>query len=99
MVLERLQAGPAPQETAEAAMRLIRDMYPICRSITGDGVRRTLDLVEQWIPLARTEVPSGTTAFDWEIPREWNIRDAWIADASGRRVVDFHEHNLHVVSY
>lgn len=99
MVLERLQAGPAPQEAAEAAMRLIRDMYPICRSITGDGVRRTLDLVEQWIPLARTEVPSGTPAFDWEIPREWNIRDAWIADASGRRVVDFREHNLHVVNY
>jgi aminopeptidase-like protein len=99
MGIERLQAGPAPHEAAEAAMSLIRQMYPICRSITGDGVRRTLDLVAQWLPLERTEVPSGTPAFDWEIPREWNIREAWIAGPDGNRVVDFSEHNLHVVNY
>ncbi|MCC7059284.1 MAG: DUF4910 domain-containing protein, partial [Burkholderiaceae bacterium] len=99
MSLEQLQAGTAPHEAAEAAMQLIREMYPICRSITGNGVRRTLDLVGQRIPLARTEVASGTPVFDWEIPPEWNIRDAWIADANGRRVVDFREHNLHVVNY
>jgi aminopeptidase-like protein len=74
-------------------------MYPICRSITGDGVRQTLDLVQQWIPLERTEVPSGTAALDWEIPNEWNIRDAYIADKEGHRIVDFRAHSLHVVSY
>jgi aminopeptidase-like protein len=99
MLLERLQAGTGSHEAAAAAMELIRQMYPICRSITGDGVRHTLDLVEEAIPLRRTEVPSGTPVFDWEIPREWNIRDAWIAEPGGRRVVDFREHNLHVVNY
>lgn len=74
-------------------------MYPICRSITGDGVRQTLDLVQQWIPLDRTEVPSGAAVFDWEIPNEWNIRDAYIADEHGQRVVDFRDHSLHVVNY
>lgn len=75
------------------------EAYPLCRSITGDGVRRTLDLVERWAPLERIEVPTGTPAYDWEVPREWNIRDAYLADASGRRIVDFKAHNLHVVSY
>lgn len=74
-------------------------MYPICRSITGGGVRKTLDLVQQWIPLERMELATGTPLFDWEVPNEWNIQDAYIADASGRRIVDFKSHNLHVVNY
>jgi aminopeptidase-like protein len=78
---------------------LVRELYPLCRSITGPGTRATLDIVERYIPLQRTEVPTGQKIFDWEIPREWSIRDAWIADASGRRVVDFRAHNLHVVNY
>lgn len=99
MVLQELQRDPASREAAGEALALMASMYPICRSITGDGVRRTLDLVEQVVPLERTEVPTGTPAFDWEIPPEWNVRDAYIADASGRRVVDFRAHNLHLVSY
>ncbi len=99
MLLQGLQASAASRAAANAAMALIGEMYPICRSLTGDGVRRTLDLVERWIPLERTEVPSGTPVFDWEIPQEWNIRDAWIADPAGRRVVDFRAHTLHVVGY
>jgi aminopeptidase-like protein len=77
----------------------MEDLYPICRSITGDGVRQTLRAVGQRIPLEVVEVPSGTPAFDWEVPREWNIREAWIEDPAGRRIVDLRRHSLHVVSY
>jgi aminopeptidase-like protein len=78
---------------------LIREAYPICRSITGDGVRRTLAMIRERIPLEIREVPTGTPVFDWTVPREWNIRDAWIKDPSGRKVVDFQECNLHVLNY
>jgi aminopeptidase-like protein len=77
----------------------MEELYPICRSITGDGVRRTLDHMEKRISLERTEVPTGTKVFDWEIPNEWNIQDAYVADLQGRRVVDFRENNLHVLNY
>lgn len=80
-------------------MPLVEALYPICRSITGDGVRQTLALVEDWIPLTIHEVPSGEAAFDWTVPDEWNIREAWIEDEAGRRVVDFADSNLHVLNY
>jgi aminopeptidase-like protein len=78
---------------------LIEELYPICRSITGNGVRDTLSIIGREIPIEVTEVPTGTKVLDWTVPREWNIRDAWIKDRNGNRVVDFHECNLHVVSY
>jgi len=77
----------------------IRRLYPICRSITGDGVRETLRLIAEEIELEVREIPSGTPVFDWTVPNEWNIRDAYIADARGERVVDFRASNLHVVNY
>jgi aminopeptidase-like protein len=74
-------------------------LYPICRSITGNGVRATLRAVSERIPLTVHEVPSGTRVFDWEVPLEWNIEDASVRDPDGRRVVDFQAHNLHLMSY
>lgn len=74
-------------------------LYPICRSITGAGVRQTLRIIGEKIPLEIHEVSSGTTVFDWEVPLEWNIEDACVLDRHGRRVVDFQAHNLHIVSY
>ena len=78
---------------------LMERLYPICRSLTGDGVRETLDLIEEQIPLERTEVPSGTQVYDWTLPREWNIREAWLAGPDGERIVDFADSNLHVLGY
>ena len=98
MLLNALQERAGSLEAARRATDLIGLMYPICRGITGDGVRRTLDIVERLTPLDRVEVPTGTQVFDWEVPREWNVCDAYIADADGRRVVDFRAHSLHVVN-
>jgi aminopeptidase-like protein len=78
---------------------LIEELYPICRSITGNGVRQTLDRIGQRVPLQIHEVPSGTQVFDWTVPREWNIEEAFIEDADGNRLIDFANHNLHVVNY
>ena len=80
-------------------MELIREAFPICRSITGDGVRSTLSMIQRRIPLAVEEVATGTPVFDWTVPKEWNVRDAWIKDSSGRKVVDFQESNLHLLGY
>jgi aminopeptidase-like protein len=97
--MERLTATLSPTDAGRRMHDLAADLYPICRSITGDGVRETLARVAEEIPLEVHEVPSGTAVFDWTVPKEWNIREAWIADSTGRRVVDFADCNLHVMSY
>ena len=78
---------------------LVERLYPLCRSITGDGVRATLDIVGEYVPLEVHEVPTGTQVLDWTVPQEWNIRDAYIADSAGNRVVDFAASSLHVLGY
>jgi aminopeptidase-like protein len=75
------------------------ELYPICRSITGDGLRQTLALIQNRIPLQTYEVPTATPVFDWKVPKEWNVVDAYLKDVSGRRIVDFLESNLHVMNY
>jgi aminopeptidase-like protein len=99
VILEQLQTGDASDALAAEALQLMQRLYPICRSITGDGVRRTLDIIGAQIPLAISEVASGTPVFDWEVPDEWNVREAWIEDPAGRRVVDLRDHTLHLMSY
>ena len=79
--------------------KFIRTLYPICRSITGAGLRETLNQIAEHIPLQIREVSTGTEVFDWTVPKEWNIRDAYIKNLAGERIVDFRKSNLHVVSY
>ncbi len=83
----------------EEMYQLISEMYPICRSITGDGVRKTLDIIKKHIPLTVNEVPSGTKVFDWIVPKEWNIKDAYIKNSKGEKIIDLKKSNLHVLNY
>jgi aminopeptidase-like protein len=100
--MTRAEDGEAPREAPADGARMLRwaeELYPICRSITGTGTRQSLSIVARHIPLALKEVPSGTPVLDWTVPREWNIRGAYIARLDGTRVVDFAQNNLHVVQY
>src|SRR5438874_878703 len=83
--LDELLALPAMEDSGRRMYELIGDLYPICRSITGDGFRATLARIREHIPLDVHEVPSGTLVFDWVVPREWTIRDAWIKDERGQK--------------
>jgi len=94
-----LETSPNLEEMGEQAYRLIAELYPLSRSITGEGVRQTLAILQRHIPLTVQEVPTGTRVFDWTVPKEWAIRDAYIKNARGERIVDFRKSNLHVVSY
>jgi aminopeptidase-like protein len=99
MSLDDLRQRLFMEGVGEKMHALIADLYPICRSITGDGFRLTLNRLREHIPLDVREVPSGTAVFDWTVPREWNIRDAYVKNSRGERVIDFQQSNLHVVGY
>ncbi len=88
-----------PVETGHELHCFVADLYPICRSITGDGIRDTLKRIQKLIPLQIFEVESGTQVFDWTIPQEWNIREAYLNGPDGKRVVDFRQCSLHVLNY
>ena len=89
----------APAGVGAELYALVEELYPIPRSLTGDGVRATLDVIARTAPLEQVEVPTGTRVLDWEIPKEWNVREAFVADSSGRRVIDFRSSPLHLVGY
>src|SRR5947199_2457198 len=88
-----------PETIGAEAYELMRRLYPLCRSLTGSGVRATFDVLEEQIALERTEIATGTQVLDWTVPDEWNIHDAFIATTEGKRIVDFRRSSLHVVSY
>lgn len=98
-------ARPVEADAGEAEQpglfmhRLMTQLFPICRSITGDGVRETLRIILTHIPLTIVEVPSGTKAFDWNVPKEWNVREAFVRDPLGKKIIDFKKNNLHVLGY
>lgn len=89
----------AQSRAGESMMTLMRDLYPLPRSITGPGVRSTLARVGERVPVATTEVPTGTQVFDWTVPQEWSIDDAYLEHESGQRFADFSASNLHVMAY
>lgn len=87
------------KETGKRMYKLIERLFPLCRSITGDGVRETLRIIQKHIPIKMYEVPTGTKVLDWTVPKEWNIKDAYVMNARGEKVIDFKKNNLHVVGY
>jgi aminopeptidase-like protein len=97
--LADVRASIDPAAVGAQLHALVAELYPICRSITGEGLRRSLSILQRSVALQVREVPSGTQVFDWTVPKEWNIRDAYVKNMRGERVIDFHESNLHLVSY
>lgn len=87
------------EDAGRTMYRFVADLYPLCRSITGEGVRETLRRIGRRIPLAIRDVPTGTRVFDWTVPKEWTIRDAYVRNSRGEVVIDFKDSNLHVVGY
>ena len=86
--------------SGEYIYEIAERIFPICRSITGNGVRETLRIIREYVPeLKIVEVPSGTQVFDWTVPKEWNIKDAYIENQDGERIIDFKNNNLHVLGY
>jgi len=87
------------QNVGEKAFDLAQELFPICRSITGQGVRNTLAIIQKHIPIQIHEVPTGTEVFDWTVPKEWNIKEAWIKNPKGEKIIDFLTNNLHLLNY
>ena len=92
-------SGISSAETEQLADAMLRRLFPLTRSLTGEGNRKTLEILGEIVPLRLHEIPSGSRSYDWVVPPEWRIREAWIKDMQGQVVVDFTESNLHVVNY
>ena len=88
------------QDVGEYTHALAKRLWPIARSITGEGVRETLSIIAEHLPALEVfEVPSGTPCFDWTVPNEWHVREAWIKTPNGDKIADFSKNNLHLVGY
>jgi aminopeptidase-like protein len=96
---ENLKTGINIHENGREMYHLMSELFPICRSITGNGVRKTLNILKRHIPLTVHEVPTGTHVFDWTVPKEWNITTAFVKNSKGEKIIDFMENNLHVLNY
>ena len=99
MKIEKLEKKIVGPKIANELYELMEELYPICRSITGNGVRKTLKILKKKIPLKIIEVPTGTKVFDWKIPLEWNIKDAYVKNSQGKRIIDFKKSNIHLLNY
>jgi len=99
MTIADLRATLDVNSLGQQMYQLIAELYPVCRSITGDGLRLSLSMIQKHVPLTLHEVPTGTKVYDWTVPKEWNIRDAYVKNAQGERIIDFQKSNLHVVNY
>ena len=99
MNLERMMEMIDARDAGDRMYGFISDLFPICRSITGDGFRETLRRVRTQVAIDVREVPTGTQVFDWTVPKEWNIRDAWVKNEVGEKVIDFKKSSLHLVNY
>lgn len=97
-IRDTLQRWNAHDE-GEQLFGTVKDLFPLCRSITGEGLRESLRRLQARVPLQLHEVPTGTPVFDWTVPREWNIREAWIKNSRGETIVDFRQSSLHVLNY
>src|SRR6185295_7174504 len=97
--ITRAKAANTTANIGEQMYQLIKELFPICRSITGNGVSQTLDIIKRDIPLIIHKIPTHTKIIDWEVPKEWNIKDAYIMNSRGEKLVDFANSNLHVVNY
>lgn len=95
----QIEGSEMHSSCGNALYELASRLFPICRSLTGEGVRETLSIISEHLPLKVHTIPTGTQLFDWQAPHEWSIREAYIVDATGRHIVDFAQHNLHVVNF
>lgn len=97
--MEQLIRALNMKKVGQEMYSLMKRLYPICRSITGNGVRESLKIIKEYIPIEINEVPTGTKVFDWTVPKEWNIKDAYVKNSKGEKIIDFHKSNLHVLNY
>ena len=99
MNLSELKSVINLSEVGTEMYQFISKLYPICRSITGNGIRETLNIIKELVPVDIHEVPTGTRVFDWTVPKEWNIKDAYVLNSKGKKIIDFKKSNLHVLGY
>ena len=95
----QITSGEEKDRVGREMYQMMVELFPLCRSLTGNGLRETYLIIKKHLPLETYEIPTGTRVFDWTVPKEWNIRDAYIISPHGEKIIDFQKSNLHVVNY